>query len=128
MSNFRNQIPAWFVAREVPYGTAPENIKQQWVNVPLPVRDLGQVEARNITIGHDLGDIFSIVVREGISVNADDAIKSLRLFGRAEAADFWSLNLHPGDMLNFGAKEGQVYPSAVIQRILPGIEFFDTTE
>ena len=128
MNTFESSIPAWFVPRVVPYGTAPEYIKEQWVDVPLPVRSLGDTESPNITFGHDLGSIFSVVVREGVTVNAGDAIKALRLFDREEAADFWADYLHPSQELNFGVDEGQVYPASDIQRILPGIELFDTIE
>ena len=128
MSKPASPIPAWFVPRILPYGTTPEHIKEQWIDVPLPVRDLGGVESPELTIGHDFGNMLSIIVREGIGVNAGDAMKSLRIFGRGKAADFWSQYLSDKDEMNFGIDEGRIYPTAAIQRILPGIEFFDSID
>lgn len=121
-------IQGWFVPRQVPDGAAPEQIREQWVDLPMPLRQISPDETPNITIGHDLGDMLSIHVREGVDVYAFDAVKALRLFGKTSAAEFWESVLYPDQGLIFGAEEGQIYPTPIIQRILPGIEFFDQTE
>lgn len=122
------EIQGWFVPREVPYGAAPEEIREQWVDVPLPLRQISSDEMPNITIGHDLGDMTSVHIREGVDVYAFDAFKALRLFGRTRGAEFWESMITPEQGLIFGVEEGQIYPTPVMQKILPGIELFDQTE
>lgn len=128
MSNLP-EIQGWFVPRTTPYGTAPEHIKEQWVGVPLPLRQLGSDETPRVSIGHDLGNVLGVHITENpANVYGADALKALRIFDRDEAADFWDAYVYPDDTLTFRHKEGQFYPTAEIQRILPGIELFDITD
>lgn len=32
------EIQSWFVVRATPEGTAPDSIREQWKDMPLPVR------------------------------------------------------------------------------------------
>lgn len=127
--NIQQSIQGWFVPRIVPFGAAPEEIKEQWIDLPLPLRQLGDSETPNISIGHDLGNMLSMhIVENPAQIYAADAFKSLRLFGREIAAEFWEQYVHPSDTLTFRPYEGDFYPTAEIQRILPGIELFDTND
>jgi len=120
------EIQGWFVARNVPFGAAPEYIKEQWIGVPLPLRQMSPTEAPRVGIGHAIDDILSVhIVDEAVDVWVFDALKSLDIFERNEAREFWAKMLHPNQGLMFSACEGEVYSTPTIQRILPGIELFD---
>lgn len=125
----KNELPpiqAWFVNRQIPFGNAPREIKEQWVDVPLPLRQLTLDESPQFHIGYGLNNLFDVHIHnDGQAVYAFDAVKALKLFGRQEAADFWNEMLYPEDTLIFKGNEGQVYPTSSLQRILPGIEMFD---
>jgi len=131
----KNELPpiqAWFVNRQVPFGDAPKHIKKQWVDVPLPLRQIQPGEGPDLHIGHNVDTTYGItdvhIVEDGMAVYVFDAVKALTLFGREEAACFWNDMLDPDQALLFDGTEGQLYPTPVLQRILPGIEFFDQTE
>ncbi len=120
------EIQAWFVPRQVPFGDAPENIKEQWVGVPLPLRQIQTEEAPGVSIGHSLGNLLDVhIVVGGAQVLASDAIKALHIFDRPKASDFLRSVLFDDQTLTFGPEEGQFFPPAEIQRILPGVEQFD---
>lgn len=123
-------IDHWFVVRQVPQGDAPQEIKQQWVDVPLPIR-YQLVEAPRVSLGHGV-DAFEdvVIIDDAVDIEGFDAIKALRLFGRPEAADYWDTVLrgYGYPELGFRAREGQLMPAAMIARILPGIELFDSQE
>jgi hypothetical protein len=119
-------IQAWFVNRQVPIGDAPTDIKEQWVDVPLPLRQMSPHEAPTVHIGHGLESMLDVsIVNDGVAVYAVDAVKALALFARPEAAEFWQEMVDPYQVLIFDGSQGQVYPPSAIQRILPGIETFD---
>jgi len=129
MSKNLPPIQAWFVPRVVPLGAAPEHIKEDWVDVPLPLRQMGPEEGPTTTIGHGIHSLLDVqIIDNPMHVFVADAVKSLELFGRDNAADFWDCMLDPDQTLMFRGAEGQVYPTPIIQRILPGIELFDQTD
>src|SRR5688572_13434894 len=84
----KNELPpiqAWFVPRFTPFGSAPLHIKEQWVDVPLPLRHL--TGEPSVYFTHDLYDILDVdVIDEGVDVYAFDAVKALTIFGKHEAA------------------------------------------
>lgn len=125
-----SEIQAWFVIRSVPKGSAPQSIKEQWVDVPVPLR-YTPIEAPTATIGHGVFSLADVVIiDDAISVESFDAIKALRLFGRSEAAEYWDDTLgsygYPG--IAFRGNEGQLMPPDYIAGLLPGIEDFDTLD
>lgn len=82
-------IESWFIAQQLPDGEAPVFIRQQWINVPLPLRYERPIEAPD---PKSTGQIFSreiVVLKDAVVINTDDAIKALLLFGKAEAATWW---------------------------------------
>ncbi len=124
----RPEIQGWFIPRVTPYGGAPEYIKKQWVDVPLPVRYLRPSEGPEVHLGHDINNIFDItVLPDAVSIAGVDAVKSLLIFERGEAAQWWESYI--GDRntyLAFGIEpQDQLLPMDFLRRILPGIEEFD---
>jgi hypothetical protein len=122
-------IQYWFILRTVPSGPlAPEEIKQQWIGVPLPCRK-PFIEGMEPYIVNDviLGRKVLTLVEDGVVIRLDDAIKSLMLFDRADAGSWWN-NLSVGidnSTLIFRADEGQALPIDTAERILPGLTNFD---
>lgn len=130
MTNFENpEIRGWFVPRVTPYGSAPEHIKEQWVDVPLPIR-YDRPEAPEVHVGHAVDSVLDItVMADGVSISAMDALKALRVFDRQEAADWWEKRLSPWSDLAFAVEaEDQIFPHDFMQRIMPGIEDFDRVD
>jgi hypothetical protein len=126
----RQEIKGWFIPRVTPYGGAPEEIKKQWVDVPLPLRYI-RSEAPEGFIGETVGDPQQInILADSVTVEAVDALKALRVFGRTEAADWWDGYIGGrGADLGFAVETGdQVLSANYLPRILPGIEDFDQVE
>jgi len=121
----RQQIPPiqyWFILR-----TAPDEIKQQWVDVPLPCRR-PFIEGHEPHIGQDVGMGFETLklIEDGVAIEADDAIRALMLFERHDAASWWDDYCGGmGATLVFRANEGQALPVSAAERILPGLSDFD---
>ena len=129
MSRFEKPITAWFVPRVIPYGSAPEAIKEGWLDVPLPLRYDRPVEGADPTIGHSLESMLDVTILEdSASVNSNDAIKALRIFGRDEAAEWWEDYFRGASAeLAFAVEqEDQILPDGFLRLIMPGIEDFDT--
>ncbi len=129
------EIRSWFVIRNQPFGAAPDEIKDQWIGVPLPLRYDRSQEAPITTMTADVNEVGPIglyVVPDAIEVRTIDAIKALKLFDRSEAAkwwDDWSINRHGGYFsLTFQAREGDLVPPDYLRMLLPGIESFDSME
>ncbi|MDB5175558.1 MAG: hypothetical protein JWM81_416 [Candidatus Saccharibacteria bacterium] len=81
-------VAAHFTPTQVPESGAPEHIKQQWVDVPLPVRQsqIGRLAVR-------FPDILTGEVRdidEPIGVAGIEAVHALWVAGRQEAAEYWT--------------------------------------
>lgn len=128
MSKNEAPITAWFIPRVTPYGGAPEEIKEGWVDVPLPLRYDRPAEGPDPMIGHDVNNILGVtILANSASVISTDAVKALRIFGRDEAADWWDGYFRgaPAD-LAFAVEPGdQILPDSFIRLVMPGIETFD---
>src|SRR5947209_11406328 len=80
----------WFRPTQVPVGGVPDDVRRQWVDVPLPVRDPRPVEGPLPYIGRDVIDrAIRRPINDGVAVAPADAIRSLRLFGHNDAAEWW---------------------------------------
>jgi hypothetical protein len=127
LGEFDPQLPKieyWWVPRVIPSGGAAEEIKKQWVDVPLPCR-IPRPEGPEVHLGHDVGSYESVhFVEDGVSISVEDAVKSLSLFGREDAADWWNLN-YAGRDLVFRINEGDILPNRSAETLLPGLERFD---
>ena len=62
----------------VPDGTAPYRIREQWVGVDIPLETLNEKERNN-----HFGNVSYIVL-------STEALKALRVQNKTQAADFWS--------------------------------------
>jgi hypothetical protein len=120
-------IQYWFVLRTVPQGSAPEEIKEQWLGVPLPCRR-PFIEGSEQFLGFDAGAGLETlkIVEDGVAVEADDAIVALNLFGKEEAARWWdNICGQVGAELVFRVVEGQAIPTTAAERTFPQIINFD---
>jgi hypothetical protein len=132
MSSYQELAPiaGWFIPRIIPYGAAPEYIKADWLHVPLPFRD-PLPEGYSPDIGGTTDGSGIALYEDGIRIRSVDAIKSLRLFEREAAADWWREyfiskgRLSHGELL-FDKSEGEIQSTILVQRLLPGVELFDS--
>lgn len=128
-------IFGWFIPRVIPYGGAPESIKQQWLDVPLPFR-YQLLEAPELHIGSSVTDpTYLTVYEDGITIAGLDAVKALRIFDRDNAAEWWEANYVTPNLerlgvcdLLFNKKEGEILPDRLARMLMPGIETFDQLE
>lgn len=132
MTNYENpEIKGWFIPRVVPYGGAPEEVKQGWVDVPLPIRYNRPFEAPEVHMGHDVNNPLEITVFEdAVSIDGFDAVKALRIFGRDGAADWWEgyFRGRSADLAFAVEREDEILPADYVRRVLPGIETFDQAQ
>jgi len=119
-------IQYWFVIRTIPEGGAPLEIKKQWVDIPLPCRQ-PFVEGNKEHVVYDVTDPELVkLVKDGVAVEAYDALAALMLFDRADAASWWNNYLEGmNETLVFQASEGQLLSTHDAERILPGLSRFD---
>lgn len=131
MSVEMHEIRGWFIPRVIPWGGAPEEIKSQWVNIPLPFRYDRPSEGPEPHLGHDIQEWSDITFLENaVSIRGIDAVKSLRIFERYEAADWWDgyfMGCY-SDLAFAIEPEDQLLPHDYLRRILPGLEDFDRIE
>jgi len=80
------------IVTTAPPGFAPENIREQWVGVELPVED---------ELGNGSGFRTGAENSDGYRVNSFDALKALKAAEKNEAFEFWELRLSPKAMLVF---------------------------
>jgi hypothetical protein len=132
------KIAQWFFPARTPEGGAPDEIREQWVGVPLPVRESNATisEDRLVSgflIGANVnrpGDIKVNDPEDMVSVDLSDAIKALEMAGREEAAYWWvnwSETKPPyfGNNLMFKADEGDLLTPAEAEKRMPGVSQFD---
>lgn len=102
------RVVANFTLTQVPEGGAPDDIKAQWLGVPLPVRDKALEAASGKQIYFDLITQRMIENTDSIPVQAFDAIVALRLASRVQAAQFWESNVPLLSELVFRGYEGDL--------------------
>jgi hypothetical protein len=92
-----------FTITQLPEGNAPENIREQWLGVSLPVRRIhavrfmhGYIGRRMLSVAEDSSFLDAISGKRPDSYNMFpveirglDAIDSLQEAGKEEAAKFW---------------------------------------
>jgi hypothetical protein len=80
----------WYEPTHLPTdGDAPREIKEQWLGVRLPVTSEEFVVPPKALLPPDPDLHTTMAVVGAVEVDALQAISSLRLAGREEAADFW---------------------------------------
>jgi hypothetical protein len=138
-----DRIAQWFLPTRTPFGAAPEEIREKWIGVPLPVRESNLTENLNTLQGYlpgmNIDDPTDVIINEPsetVVVESLDAFKALRAAGQTEAAQwweqwFWSRHQFMGNSLIFQAEEGQLLsPEEAEEQLpgLPGIRNFDDLE
>jgi len=84
----------------MPPGFAPEEIRQQWVGVEIPLIDQDEADALQDNPNWDASEQYG-----GSIVSTSDAIAALREAGREEAAQYWEeVQKNIGIKLRFGAE------------------------
>jgi hypothetical protein len=106
------QIVASFTIQKVPQGGAPDDVKEAWLGVSLPIRSEnipdGKLPNRQVAfdeITEQYNEINSPVKIYGL-----DAVMALDQAGKVEAAEYW---LNTGFVLAtlvFRANEGELNP------------------
>jgi hypothetical protein len=81
-------VAAHFTLTQVPQSAAPEEIRQQWIDVPLPVRQ-AQIGRLAVSVLDVLsGEVHDI--DEPIGVVGLEAVHALWVAGKKEAAEYWT--------------------------------------
>lgn len=122
-------IRYWFFVRQLPYGRSPEEIRAGMVNIPMPVREPLPVEGPQSYVAGETDDLKDVHrVPDGVFVTWSDGAKSLRLFQRIVSAEwleeFQTQNPQSEGMV-FDRAEGEIIPSDLAERLVPGLEDFD---
>lgn len=120
-------IQYWFILKTVPEDSAPEEIKEQWLGVPLPCRR-PFIEGSEQFLGFDVGAGLETlkIVEDGVAIEADDAIIALSLFNKVDAAKWWEDYCgQMGVELVFRVVEGQAIPTTSAERTFPQLINFD---
>ena len=90
----------FFIPRSIPSGETPEELREKWLGVPLPIERISSPGPGSLVGASDRSSDF--VVNEGertAEVKTGLAVMCLRAFGLEETADFWY------QVANDGAKE-----------------------
>lgn len=98
-----------FTITQVPFGFEPEAIRNQWVGVPVPVRE------HLLSLGQGLGysvDFFESHAGQphpaAVHIVIQDAVVALLNQGRSEAATYLGSRFHPRFVLAFREREGEL--------------------
>lgn len=124
----QGDIVYWFLVSSTPAGGAPEAIRAQWVGVVLPVRRPRPAEGPEPHVGRHIATRETTLISDGVAVATTDAVRSLRLFGRGEAAAWWEdfFETRPSTTaLVFRAWEGRLLPPSYAALRFPELEDFE---
>jgi len=99
-------VVARFVLTRTPAGAAPVSIKEQWIGVALPVREIlhggPPIQYEDALSGE------AKVNMSPVQVVGIEAVSALRQAVRNTAAEFWAEYAY--DLLIFRAHEGELQP------------------
>jgi hypothetical protein len=121
------EIVYWFVVTSTPAGGAPDAIRDDWVGVVLPVRRPRPVEGPEPHVGRHIATRQTTFITDGVAVATGDALLSLRLFGRIEAAVWWETffaTRPTTTALVFRTWEGRLLPPSYAALRFPELEGF----
>jgi hypothetical protein len=113
-----NEPRYWFLVERVPAGEAPEDIRQQWVGLLLPVRHDRPVEAPLPLAGVGVETRTPSQVVDAVVVTLADCLAALDDADRAEAAAYWRLKA-PVGALAFESAEGRLLTPTEVARYFP---------
>ncbi len=131
-------IKMWFVFDSIsPHSGMPATVEQNVVGTPFPIREERPMEApvpaeamAYRDLDKPIEEVTMTHIPDSVAVSVTDTIKSLRLFGRHVAAD-WYEEIFPADskkaeyQVVYPTSEGRLMPAGLIERLLPGLEEFD---
>ena len=115
-ARFLGDVIATFTVQQLPQGAAPQTIREQWIGVPLPVREKTLNEAAETPIYTDALTDEQVLNVEAVPVYGYDAIEALQEAGRDDAAEFWHLQGFGFAELVFRASEGALQASEGINQ------------
>jgi hypothetical protein len=125
----RREILYWFRITQVPRGGAPVEVRAQWVDVALPVRDPRPREGPLPLIGRDIMNRDRReLIGDAVPVRVDDALAALRLFGRDEARGWWqgfAVSHRRTHKLAFRRDEGELMPVSYALAVMPELAAFE---
>lgn len=100
-------IQAEFTLTQIPAGAAPDYIKEQWIGVPLPVRELnlGMLALGTISF-HDYLSETETTNSEPIPIVGIEAVDALQQADQLEAVRFWAP--YAAGLFTFRAYEGDL--------------------
>lgn len=85
-----------------PAGEAPQSVREEWVGVILPVKELiGRCRGAGVLTG------APSPIADGVAVRGVDAIEALKAADRLDAARWWEEN-YKGNELLFEKSEGEL--------------------
>ena len=115
-------VIADFTVQQVPRGFAPEDIREQWVGVRLPVRLWAVMWHMKTAYPAFIdGPTGSLIQNEQpIPVVTEDAQAVLDAAGKKDAASFWRTTTSIGPLLVFEASAGTVEPRPGFGKRLAG--------
>lgn len=119
----------WFLVMSTPDGGAPEAIREDWVGVVLPVRRPRPAEGPEPHVGRHVATRQTSLIADGVAVATRDAVRSLRLFGRGEAAAWWEdyfVTRPATTALVFRTWEGRLLPPSYVALRFPELESFES--
>lgn len=100
-------ILAQFTLNRVPQGGAPEYIREQWIGVPLPVREQSLAQLAFGSIQYF--DYLSFNQKQNddpVSIAGIEAVHALEEAEKFEASDFWVPYM--GGLFTFRGYEGEL--------------------
>ena len=119
-------IVYWFRPTTTPVGGAPEDIRRQWLDVLLPVRDPRPIEGPLPYVGTDVIDRTERkLIEDGVKVTPSDALRALRLHDRDAAASWWEALLRERPLIDgfvFRRAEGDLLPPSLARLLHPDLD------
>ncbi len=102
-------IQAEFTLTQTPAGAAPDYIKEQWIGIPLPVREhnLGLLALGTISF-HDYLSQTEAINDEPVPIAGIEAVNALQEAKMLDAARFWTP--YAAGLFTFRAYEGDLAP------------------
>ena len=115
-------IKSWFWVKSTPEGEAPLNIRNQWIDVPLPLRYDRPIEAPDPISGRQILTKRELYYSDGVEINRLDAVRILEVLEVEEAAAYWAD--HASRLLVFDMQCGLLVPSRFMWQRFPILEDF----
>jgi hypothetical protein len=111
----------FFLVDNMPEGESPEQIRESWVGLALPVRYPRRI-APDRFAGRTLNTRREVEVDDGIAILYEDCIAALERAGHTGAAAYWEVRGRGVTRyLIFGADHGVLLAADVARRLRPDL-------